>query len=153
VCVLSKVIEKIVHVQIAQFIEGKSIMNHLQSGFVSGHSTVTPLLKVTDDIREGIDDKKANMLILLDFSKAFDRVHHELLIVKLRNMGFSESVLAWIKDYLTERWQRVVDGDLFISKWASPETSVPQGSVPGPLLFALYINDISDSLKFCKYHM
>jgi len=152
-CVLSKMVEKIVHGQIIEYIEEKNIMNPLQSGFVKGHSTATALLRVTDDIRKSIDDREVNLLVLLDFSKAFDRVHHELLIVKLRNMGFSEIVLSWIKEYISERWQRVMDGEYFCSKWATLLTSVPQGSVLGPLLFALYINDISDCLNFCKYHL
>ena len=152
-CVLPKALEKIVLQQITVYVESNGIGNPLQSGFKKGHNTTTALTKITDDMRKAIDDGMVNLLVLLDFSKAFDKVHHKLLIAKLKHLGFSNAVLKWLEEYLTCRYQRVMSGDVFISEWLSPETGVPQGSVLGPLLFWLYIYDITTVLRYCKYHL
>lgn len=152
-CVLAKALEKIVHDQLYDYAEVNELFNPLQSGFRKGHSTVTALVKVADDIRKSIDDRKMTLLVLLDFSKAFDRVNHKLLVVKLKKLGCSVFVLKWFQAYLTNRKQRVKSGDEFISSWAPVETGVPQGSVLGPLLFILYLYDISSVLKNTKYHL
>jgi hypothetical protein len=152
-CLLSKVLEKLVHSQISEYLNTHNLLNPLQSGFRPGHSTKTALLKVTDDIRLAIDKRKLVLAVLLDFSKAFDKVHHGLLLVKLKKIGFSQSVVNWFYAYLSERYQRVMSGDEYVSEWDVSETGVPQGSVLGPLLFLLYINDISDVLSYCSYHL
>lgn len=151
-CVLGKVLEKLVHKQVSLFAAENNIIPPLQSGFRSGHSTVSALIKVTDDIRKAIDDRKMTVLVLLDLSKAFDCVHHQLLLSKLRVMGFSDAVVRWFKSYLTHRFIRVLVGDGVASEWAEILTGVPQGSVLGPLLFSLYLFDLMTVLKHCRFH-
>ncbi len=112
-----------------------------QSGFRKSHSTDTSLLYLTDFIRRQIDEGKMCGMVLLDLQKAFDTVNHSILLEKLSAMCFSSKVIAWFNSYLTERVQRVeIDGAL--SEETLAKNGVPQGSVLGPLLFLLYINDI-----------
>jgi len=151
-CVLSKAIEKLVHIQISAFLMNQNILHPLQSGFKRGHSTVSALVKVTDDLKKAMDDRLLSILTLLDFSKAFDCVHHRLLIHKLRYIGFSDSVLCWFSSYLSERRQRVEISKTNFSQWEKITFGVPQGSVLGPLLFILYINDLPSVIKYCKFH-
>ncbi|XP_034240159.1 uncharacterized protein LOC117644657 [Thrips palmi] len=99
-CLFAKILEKIVHDQIYDYVSDLNIMNPLQSGYRKGHSTVTALLKVADDIRQSIDHRKLTLLVLLDFSKAFDRVNHKLLLIKLRKLGFSMKLPGFLKGNL-----------------------------------------------------
>jgi len=151
-CVLAKVIEKLVYLQTVEFIEVHNILPKYQSGFRKGYSTTTALIKVIDDIRKSADKRLVNLLLLLDMSKAFDCVHHTLLIKKLRHINFSSSVVNWFQSYLHNRCIRVFVNDNVKSDWSALETGVPQGSVLGPLLFALYLFDMPEVLNYCKYH-
>ncbi|KAK3921950.1 RNA-directed DNA polymerase from mobile element jockey [Frankliniella fusca] len=91
-CVLAKALEKIVHDQLYDYASHNNLFNSMQSGFRKGHSTVTALVKVADDVRKAIDERKVTVLVLLDFSKAFDRVNHRLLLIKLRKLDIHETV-------------------------------------------------------------
>lgn len=149
---LSKCLERLVHQQMYNFIYQEQLLSDFQSGFRKGHSTATALLRVTDDVRLAMDCRKATLMVLIDFSKAFDCIYHPILYVKLRNLGFSSESVAWVRSYLSDRRQ-CVRSDGVTSDWRSICRGVPQGSVLGPLLFSLYINDVTEVLNNTKHHM
>jgi hypothetical protein len=152
-CVLGKILEKLVHKQVSEFLSENNLYAENQSGFRKGYSTKTALLKVIDDVRAAIDKRLLTLLVLLDLSKAFDCVHHDLLLCKLKHLGFSESAIKWFKSYLGSRRHRVFVSDSQFSEWADIMTGVPQGSVLGPLLFLIYLFDLPKVLKSCFYLM
>jgi retron-type reverse transcriptase len=151
-CTLGKALEKMVHAQAVDFLLRNSLLNPLQSGFRSNHSTSTALLKVIGDIRKNFDNQQLSLLVLYDFSNAFPSVHHDLLLTKLRLYGLSASVISWFQSYLTGRAQRVVNED-DISTLLPLMFGVPQGSVLGPLLYCLYVNDIHKVFSNSSYHL
>lgn len=152
-CSLSKGLERIVYDQICTYLQEHAIINTYQSGFKKLHSTVTALLKITDDIRLAMDHRKLTLLCLFDFSRAFDCVHHDLLLAKLRYIGFSGNVISWCHSYLQDRYQRVMSNEGSWSEWVEVKNGVPQGSVLGPLLFLLYTFDVFTVFHQSKYHM
>ena len=138
---LSKVLEKLLHDQIVDFITGTVILDPLQAGFHKHHSTATALIKFTEDIRTGFDRKLVTIALLFDFSKAFDTISPTILLRKLSSMAFSRAVLCCILSYLWDRKQQVASKSV-TSEWVTTNLGIPQGSVLGPLLFSLYINDV-----------
>ncbi|CAH2095156.1 unnamed protein product [Euphydryas editha] len=148
---LSKVLEKLVHHQLSTYLNEHSLLNSFQSGFRPGHGTVSALIKVTDDIRWGMDNKQITILTLLDFSNAFNVVDHEILVSLLRSFNISPPVMSWFQDYLEGRRQRIKIDESF-SSWHEVRAGVPQGGVLSPLLFTIFINSISQNLT-SLYHM
>jgi hypothetical protein len=149
---LSKAMEIIIRKQITVHIESNGMMSYLQSGFRTKHSTTTALLKVTNDILMASEKKLMSILILLDFSKAFDSVDHSLLCSKLTDQfAFSSSATSLIRSYLSDRTQCV--GVNQASRFLPLASGVVQGSVLGPLLFSLFINDITAVIRICSFHL
>ena len=138
---LSKIIEKIVNIQIVKYLVKHDLIDPYQSAYKKNHSTTTALLKLNEDIFEALDDSEVTLLVLLDFSKAFDTVNHRLLLAKLDILGFQGNVCSWIHSYLSGRSQKVRT-DTGESEWADIKNGVPQGSILGPLLFTILVSDM-----------
>ena len=127
------------------FVENELISKH-QSGFRPGDSTIYQLLAITDEIFESFETNAETRAAFLDISKAFDKVWHEGLLFKLKRSGIDGQLCALISDFLNNRKQRVVLNGME-SSWESIQSGVPQGSVLGPLLFLIYINDLTDNIS------
>ena len=136
--VLSKVFERLMQKQMNSFIT--DYLSDFLCGYRQGYNTQHALIKLTESWRQSLDSRGYSGAALMDLSKAFDTINHELPIAKLHTYGFRKESLDLILDYLSDRWQRTkISGN--VSSWAELLQGVPQGSVLGPLLFNIYIND------------
>ncbi|XP_044744208.1 uncharacterized protein LOC123306313 [Coccinella septempunctata] len=149
---LSKILEKIMAVQLSEYLELNGILPATQSGFRPGYSATSALLDVTDDIFQSIDESRCSVLFLLDFSRAFDTVRHDILLAILKSCGVSGEALNLLSSYLAGRSQFVKLGDR-TSCAKSVQSGVPQGSVLGPLLFIVYTSQFTKSILHGKVHM
>ncbi|XP_057316760.1 uncharacterized protein LOC130657775 [Hydractinia symbiolongicarpus] len=145
---LSSFPSELVHNQTQAFLDENNILFKFQSGFRSCHSTDFCLLYIHDKISKGFDAGLLSGMILIDLQKAFDTINHSILLEKLGTLGFSNEVILWFRSYLANR-TFCVSIDNLSSNPGKLECGVPQGSILGPLLFLLYVNDMPQALVQC----
>ena len=144
--ITGKILERLLYDTMFELFTKNNLVSDNQSGFKPGNSCANQLLSITHEIYQSFDDNLEVKAVFLDISKAFDKVCHRGLIYKLKQNGISGNILNTIIDFLSFRKQRVVlNGQ--VSQWTRIGAGLPQGSTFGPLLFLIYINDLSDDLS------
>ena len=150
--VFSKILEKIIHSTLMTFLNDNNILNPFQFGFRKQHSTYMPIVHMYDEITKSLQNSQLTCSIYLDLKKAFDTVCLEILLKKIYRIGIRGDFYSMIESYLKNRYQMTKINDV-ISKKQMIKMGVPQGSIIGPLLFILYINDISHTTNLGTFYL
>ena len=148
--VFSKILERNMHKRLYNFISRFNILDNCQFGFRPNRSSYMAILKVYNIISNDLDNKKHTLGIFLDLSKAFDTINHDILLSKLTHYCIRGNAFDWFRSYLTDRSQ-CVSYNRCNSSFSNICRGVPQGSILGPLLFIIYMNDITMSSRFFSY--
>ena len=149
---VSKVFERLIYNQVYEYLIANQLLASCQSGFRPLHSTSTALLEATNNWSMNIDNGLLNGVVFIDLKKAFDTINHKILLSKLANYGLDQKTLRWFHSYLDHRAQKCsVNGSL--SNASTLDCGVPQGSIIGPLLFLIYINDLPNCLSTASARM
>lgn len=143
--IISKIFERVVYDQVESYLDQNKLLYKFQSGFRSRYSTDTCLIHLTDYIKFQMDKGHFVGMILLDLQKAFDTVDHSIVLMKLEALGLCQDITRWFQSYLSDRKQ-LVDVSGTLSSYAHISCGVPQGSILGPLLFLIYVNDMSGAI-------
>ena len=144
--VFSKLFEKVMYDRLVEFAETYEILFRCKFGFRKNHSTSLSLIHLINKISSAIDKRESTVGVFLDLSKAFDTLDHQILFTKLEHYGIRGTALQWIKSYFSCR-QQFVQFNQACSPMETIKCGVPQGSILGPLLFILYINDLPNASK------
>lgn len=149
--VFMKILERAIHEMTYTYLLENNLLSTCQSGFRPLHSTTTSLIVITNQVLQNIDKGLLTGMTFLDLSKAFDTLDHSIMLKKLSALGFANSTSVWFKEYLTDRSQSIIVNGA-VSNPQPIHFGVPQGSILGPLMFIIYINDLPNVCSSSNIH-